>query len=98
MLFEPSMKFEHGRKETIAQLRQLADRLEELPIPNAYEAMLWVQPHVAKVLSEGEFILQAENWQLTQGCYSGDACYGGPVVQRRPHSRQHALTSENGIG
>ena len=34
------MKLHHGRKDVAANLRHLADRLERLSIPQAYEAML----------------------------------------------------------
>ena len=32
-------------------------QLEEFPIPDAYEAMTWVQPHVARLLAEGDRIV-----------------------------------------
>ena len=52
------MKLHHGRKDVAASLRRLAYRVERLSIPQVYEAMVWVEPHVRKLLFESEFILE----------------------------------------
>ena len=43
----------------VACLRKLADRVERLKLPDAYEVMVWVQPHVEKLLFESDRILEA---------------------------------------
>ena len=48
-----------GQKELAASLRKLADRIEQLQVGDAYEAMAWVQPHVERLLAESERILGA---------------------------------------
>ena len=52
-------KLAKGQQRTVTSLRTLADRLEALAPKDAYEAHCWIAPHVAKLLAEGAFILQA---------------------------------------
>jgi len=52
-------KLEEGRKEMITRLRGVPARLDQLSVAESYEAMVWVQPHVEKLLAESDRILEA---------------------------------------
>jgi hypothetical protein len=51
------LHLDKGRRVIVTRLRELADRLEQLPVTDAYEVMAWLQPHVDQSLADSDRIL-----------------------------------------
>jgi hypothetical protein len=60
-------RLDQGQKEMVASLRKLADRIGKLTPADPYEVTVWVQPHVERLLAEGERILEANGCQQDRG-------------------------------
>jgi hypothetical protein len=55
---EVRAKLESGRKAAAESLRQLADRLETLPLDDAAEALVWVQDALTTLQREAARIFE----------------------------------------